>query len=179
MAHKRGKHPIGENIREIIFGIQDGAIGNLAVVVGLAQAAAANKIIILGGLATMLAQSISMSTGTYLSIKSEKEYFIAGRRKERAFGREYAKHKNPLFSAVIMAVSVTIGTSIPLLPFFYFQGMEGIYPTILITLIALFLVGANKAKLTKRNWFSSGFEMLLIGIAAGAAGLVIGTIFGV
>jgi len=69
MAHKHGKHPLGENIREIIFGIQDGAIGNLAVVISLAQAAAANKIIILGGLATMFAQTISMSTGTYLSIR--------------------------------------------------------------------------------------------------------------
>ncbi len=170
------KHPLGESIREIIFGIEDGAVGNLGVVVGLAQAAAATKIILLGGFATMFAQAISMSAGTYLSVKSEKEYF-AVRRRGRAFGREYTEHKNPTFSAAVMALAVIFGTAIPLTPFFFYESTSGILPAILLTLAVLFFVGTSKTKLTGRNWFKSGLEMLLVGALAGATGFAIGNVF--
>ena len=54
---------LGNNIREIIFGVEDGAIGNLGLVVGMAQAMAPNNLILLAGSATMLAQAISMFAG--------------------------------------------------------------------------------------------------------------------
>ena len=177
MARKK-KHPLGESIREIIFGIEDGAVGNLGVVVGLAQAAAATKIILLGGFATMFAQAISMSAGTYLSIKSEKEYFSV-RRRGRAFGREYSKHKNPVRSALTMAFAVIFGTAIPLIPFFFFEAYAGITWAIASTLLVLFLVGASKTRLTGRNWFKSGAEMLIIGVLASVAGYAIGTVFAI
>lgn len=176
MAHKRGRHPLVESIREIIFGLQDGAIGNLGVVVGLAQAGSPNNIILLGGLATMFAQAISMSTGTYLSIKSEKEYFLARR---KSFGRTYVEHKNPLYSAAVMAVAIMFGTLIPILPFLFYVSMAGVSFVIGITLAFLFLVGVVKSKYTKSNWLRSGVEMLLIGAAAGIAGILIGSAFGV
>ena len=74
------KHPLSENIREAVFGVEDGAVGNLGVVIGMAQAAAPNKFIILAWFATVLAQTISMSAGTYLSVKSEKEYFSVNKK---------------------------------------------------------------------------------------------------
>src|SRR3989338_1066553 len=107
---------VGKNIREVIFGVEAGVIGNLGLVVGMAQALAPNTLILLAGVATMFAQAISMFAGNYLSIKSEKEYFEV-KRKERAYGKEYSRHKNPLISSLVMGVAVIVGAAIPLLAF--------------------------------------------------------------
>ena len=170
------KHPLSENIREAIFGVEDGAVGNLGVVIGMAQAAAPNKFIILAGFTTVLAQTISMSAGTYLSVKSEKAYFSVNK-KHRKFGKQYAKHKVPLISTAVMGLAVMLGALIPLSSFFFFEGISGIIPAIIITLTGLFLVGAFKSKYTNENWFKSGLEILIIGGLAAGAGYIIGSLF--
>ena len=170
------KYNLSENIREVVFGVEDGAVGNLGVVIGMAQAAAPNKFIILAGFATMLAQTISMSTGTYLSIKSEKEYFSV-KKSNRKYGRSNAKHKVPLLSTFFMGISVMIGALLPLTSFFIFEGTSGIIPAIAFTLTGLFLLGVIKAEYTNKNWFKSGLEVLIIGGLAATAGYIVGNIF--
>ena len=113
------KSTIGQNIREVIFGVEDGAIGNLGLVVGMAQAAAPNSLILLAGVATMCAQAISMFAGNYLSIKSEKEYFEV-KKKGREYGKAYSRHKNPIVSSLVMGIAVIIGALIPLVAFLFF-----------------------------------------------------------
>jgi vacuolar iron transporter family protein len=170
------KHTFGENIREIIFGVEDGAIGNLGVVVGMAQALAPNKLILLAGIATMFAQAVSMSAGNYLSVKSEKEYFSV-KKKSRKYGREYAEHKNPVTSSLVMGLSVIIGAGIPLLSFFFWESYSGILPSIIVTIVGLFILGAAKTKYTMRNWFRSGIEIAAVGAIAALVGYGIGSLF--
>lgn len=167
---------LGKNIREIIFGVEDGAIGNLGLVVGMAQALAPNTLILLAGVATMFAQAISMFAGNYLSIKSEKEYFEV-KRKEREYGKAYSKHKNPIISSLVMGLAVIIGAAIPLSAFIFFESRQGIIPAVLITLVGLFVLGAVKTKYTLRNWFRSGVEVLVVGCIAALVGYGIGSLF--
>ncbi len=167
----------GKNIREIIFGVEDGAIGNLGLVIGMIQGMASTNLIILAGLATMIAQAISMSAGNYLSIKSEKEYFQV-RSQERMYGKEYSQHKSPVKSSFVMGFSVIIGAAIPLSALFLFNGKSGIIPPLSITLVGLFLLGMVKARYTFRHWLRSGMEVVLIGFCAALAGYVIGSVVG-
>jgi predicted membrane protein (TIGR00267 family) len=165
------KRNLLDNLRQIIFGVEDGAIGNLGVVVGMAQAAAPNSYIVLAGIATMFAQMISMSAGTYLSVKSESEY-LSSRKKSRL-----PSHKHPINAAVIMGISVIIGAAIPLSAFLIWESKAGIIPAIFITLFGLFILGAYKGKSVKKDILSSGFEMLVIGGLAALVGLGIGNLF--
>jgi len=172
----RREDDVGKNIREVIFGVEDGAIGNLGLVVGMAQALAPNTLILLAGVATMFAQAISMFAGNYLSIKSEKEYFEV-KRKERAYGKEYSRHKNPLISSLVMGVAVIVGAAIPLLAFLIWESKQGILPAVVITLVGLFALGAVKTRYTLRNWFRSGMEVLVVGFVAAVVGYFIGNLF--
>lgn len=167
---------MGKNIREIIFGVEDGAIGNLGLVVGMAQALAPNTLILLAGVATMFAQAISMFAGNYLSIKSEQEYFQV-KRKERDYGKEYSQHKNPFVSSLVMGIAVIIGAAIPLSAFLFFKSQQGIIPAVLITLIGLFVLGVVKTRYTLRHWFRSGVEVLVVGCIAALVGYGIGNLF--
>ncbi len=63
------------SIREIIFGIEDGLITTLSVVLGVSGAVADRGIIIVAGIAALIAEAISMSAGAYLSTKSQREFF--------------------------------------------------------------------------------------------------------
>ena len=165
------KRNLLDNLRQIVFGVEDGAIGNLGVVVGMAQAAAPNSYIVLAGIATMFAQMISMSAGTYLSVKSESEYLSSRKRAHQP------SHKHPINAALIMGISVIIGAAIPLSAFLIWESKAGIIPAIFITLIGLFILGAFKGKSVKKSVLRSGIEMALIGGLAALAGFGIGNIF--
>ncbi|NQV91096.1 VIT1/CCC1 transporter family protein [Candidatus Woesearchaeota archaeon] len=169
-------HHWSENLREVIFGVEDGAIGNLGLVIGMAQALSPNNTILLAGVATMFAQAISMSAGNYLSVKSEKEYFDV-KKKSRAYGKGYAEHKSPVRSSIIMALSVILGAAIPLSAFLFWESKQGIIPAVVITLMGLFLLGVSKSKYTDKHWLRSGSEIVMVGFIAAVAGFIIGNLF--
>jgi VIT1/CCC1 family predicted Fe2+/Mn2+ transporter len=62
-------------LRASVFGINDGLVSNLALVMGFAGAATGNDIIVLAGVAGLLAGAFSMAAGEYISMQSQKELF--------------------------------------------------------------------------------------------------------
>ncbi len=62
-------------LRAAVFGINDGLVSNLALVMGFAGAATANEMIVLAGVAGLLAGAFSMAAGEYISMQSQKELF--------------------------------------------------------------------------------------------------------
>jgi VIT1/CCC1 family predicted Fe2+/Mn2+ transporter len=62
-------------LRAAIFGISDGLVSNLALVMGVAGASADNRFIVLSGVAGLLAGSFSMAAGEYISMQSQRELF--------------------------------------------------------------------------------------------------------
>src|SRR5438093_637940 len=67
---------LGE-IREAVFGAQDGLISTLAVVLTVAAATHSAFPVLIAGLASALAGVFSMSAGEYMSSKSQREIFEA------------------------------------------------------------------------------------------------------
>ena len=63
-------------LRAIIFGVSDGLVSNLSLVMGVAGAAAGNpSFILLAGIAGLLAGAFSMAAGEYISMQSQRELF--------------------------------------------------------------------------------------------------------
>ena len=60
---------------EMVYGGLDGIITTFAVVSGVAGAQLGTPVILILGLANLLADGFSMATGAYLSTKSEHEYY--------------------------------------------------------------------------------------------------------
>lgn len=84
------------------------------------------------------------------------------------------KFENPVQSALVMFFTFIILAFIPLFPYLIFPVSQAIIISITLTVLTLFLVGAIKTKLTKRNWFTSGLEMLIFGILAAIVTYYIG-----
>ena len=73
---RRTSARLGE-IREVVFGAQDGLVSTLAVVATVAGASGSTFPVIVAGIATGLAGVFSMAAGEYIGSKSQREIFEA------------------------------------------------------------------------------------------------------
>jgi VIT1/CCC1 family predicted Fe2+/Mn2+ transporter/rubrerythrin len=71
-------------VRAVIFGVSDGLVSNLSLVMGVAGAATESRFILLAGIAGMLAGASSMAAGEYVSMQSQRELFERQIELERA-----------------------------------------------------------------------------------------------
>jgi len=71
-------------LRAIIFGVSDGLVSNLSLVMGVAGASNQGGFILLAGIAGLLAGAFSMAAGEYISMQSQRELFERQIELERA-----------------------------------------------------------------------------------------------
>jgi VIT1/CCC1 family predicted Fe2+/Mn2+ transporter len=62
-------------LRAGIFGVSDGLVSNTALVMGFAGSGAARSVVLLAGVAGLLAGSFSMAAGEYVSMSGQREMF--------------------------------------------------------------------------------------------------------
>lgn len=63
------------NLRAAVFGVNDGLISNISLILGISGANANHHFIILAGVAGLLAGACSMGAGEYISVRSQREVF--------------------------------------------------------------------------------------------------------
>src|SRR5580700_9162703 len=63
----------GNNLRAAVLGANDGLVSNFCLVMGVAGAGSANKVILLTGLAGLIAGACSMALGEWLSVTNARE----------------------------------------------------------------------------------------------------------
>lgn len=83
----------------------------------------------------------------------------------------------PYTAAFIVGLSAILGSIIPLFPFFFVTVQTGIYISLVVSAVVLFIVGAVKAKMTIGHVAKSGLEMAIIGIVSALAGYAVGFLF--
>jgi vacuolar iron transporter family protein len=210
-------------VGDMVYGGLDGIITTFAVVSGVAGAKLGGNIVLVLGLANLLADGFSMATGAYLSSKSDQEYYDRERERERwevehypegekaellevyrsrgydsadasALVEIHSRHperwvetmmfdelgmvkdeRKPMRSALATFVAFQIAGSVPLLVFLLglvvpIPALTAFWVSLILSGVALFLLGAAKVLVTQRSMWRSGLETLLVGgLAAGVA----------
>ena len=110
-------------------------------------------------------------------IASDPEQLLRALTSERLGSSEEAL-SNPVVSASSGALSTAIGATIPIIPFFFMQGVPAVIAAAVISLVAHFAVGAAKSLITVRSWWSSGLEMTVVGALEGVVTYGIGILLG-
>ena len=62
-------------LRAGIFGLNDGLVSNLSLIFGVAGAGVSNHVVIIAGIAGLLAGAFSMGAGEYVSMRVQREVF--------------------------------------------------------------------------------------------------------
>ena len=110
-------------------------------------------------------------------IASDPEQLLRALASERLGSSEEAL-SNPMVSATSGALSTAVGALIPVVPFFFLHGVPAVIAAAVVSLAAHFAVGAAKSLITVRSWWSSGFEMTIVGAVEGAVTYGIGILLG-
>lgn len=63
------------SFRAAVFGVNDGLVSNGSLILGMAGAAAGEPVILLAGVAGLLAGAASMAAGEYVSMRAQREMF--------------------------------------------------------------------------------------------------------
>jgi VIT1/CCC1 family predicted Fe2+/Mn2+ transporter len=231
IAERERWHRSGRSgtLRAVIFGVSDGLVSNLALVMGVAGAAGERaSLIVLAGIAGLLAGAFSMAAGEYISMQSQRELFerqIALERAEmeampeeeeaemaaiyraKGFRDDEAKaiaHRlfenperaldqlireelgldpdelgSPFGAAGGSFVAFAIGAALPVIPYLILTGATAFVVSIVVSLVALFGVGAGVSLLTGRGVLFSGARQVAIGAAAAVVTFAVGSLIGV
>lgn len=133
MAKKEGVHPHkrfhgedwhtpqGRLIREVVFGINDGLVSTVCFMAGVYGSLADIRLIAVAGMAEMIAGAFSMGMSSYISTKSQSEYFLSEIERERReidefpdkereeLGISRGEIQDPIKNGLIMCGSFILG----------------------------------------------------------------------
>ncbi|MDE2060289.1 MAG: VIT1/CCC1 transporter family protein [candidate division NC10 bacterium] len=85
---------------------------------------------------------------------------------------------NPLKIGLLIGASSFVGAFLPILPYFFLELRWAFTASVGLAASALFATGAGKTLLTRKAWWSSGLEMMGIGLLVAVAGYGIGHVLG-
>jgi len=88
----RGRNRLSGTFRAAVFGANDGLVSNLSLVVGVSASGVSQRVVLLTGLAGLLAGALSMGAGEYVSVRSQRELLEASAPDPKT--RDVLKHLN-------------------------------------------------------------------------------------
>ncbi len=149
-------------MKDLIYGANDGSVTTLAVVTAVTGAALQPRIVLILGLANLLADGFSMGASNFLSIRSDEAI-------RRADGKLSAE-PFPLRHGSVTFAAFALAGAIPLSGYVIDLGRAAFPTAIALGLAALFILGASRAAVSDGGWLKNGVEMLVVGsVAAGVA----------
>jgi VIT1/CCC1 family predicted Fe2+/Mn2+ transporter/rubrerythrin len=227
-------HRAGQSgtFRAIVFGVSDGLVSNLALVMGVAGASTETvgdgRFVLLAGIAGLLAGAFSMAAGEYISMQSQRELYERQIELERAeiaampeeeeaelaaiyrtkgltddeataiarrvfqkpelaldtlvreeLGLDPDELGSPWGAAIGSFIAFAIGAVIPVVPYLFGDGSLAFWVSFVVSIVALFGVGAAVSVLTGRSTVYSGLRQAGLGIAAAVVTYIVGRAIGV
>jgi VIT1/CCC1 family predicted Fe2+/Mn2+ transporter len=214
IARSEGRHraEVGGVLRATVFGVNDGLVSNFSLVMGVAGGTTNNSIVLLAGIAGLVAGAFSMSSGEWISIRSQRELYENELRIEqeelRAFPEEernelemiyrakgisaedaralvdtimnrndvaldtLAREElgldpstlgSPWVAAFSSFAAFALGAALPVIPFLFGSGAAPTIIAAVLSVVALFAVGAATSIFTGRHAGRAGLRMALIG----------------
>ena len=129
------------SIREVVFGAQDGLVSTFAVVAGLAAAGVSNVVVLLGGLISAVAGVLSMSIGTFLASRAQRQLYETELERER---REIRDHPGEEVAELMAAL---IGRGMPRTDAAEVARRIARYPELLLSTLGIFELGVAPQRL--------------------------------
>jgi VIT1/CCC1 family predicted Fe2+/Mn2+ transporter len=165
----------GVYVGDFVYGANDGVVTTFAVVAGSMGALLPQGVIIILGLANLLADGFSMGASNYLALRSEKE-LRDGQGENGTIDNTDANTSHLVQHGFITFFAFVIAGFIPLTPYLFSLGTPQV-SFILSSVLAgvtFWSVGAARTLLTGGNPWKAGMEILVIGGLASSVAFVIG-----
>ena len=183
---KEEEQGIENNIRDIFLGMNDGLVEILSTVAGLTGLYMGKpRLVGISGLIVGLAGTLSMSIGTFISVKNQKDVKSFGIFRLRVLkelfnreGREEMEIENPLKSALFTGVFYLMGTAFIVYSFFIMKTAATALILSSLTAILVWIISGSIIALSSGLSVSKKvFEMIISGIGAAIITFGVGKVF--
>lgn len=154
-------------LRNFTFGVEDSLVSTVGVLSGVAIAEQQKSQIILTGLILISVEAFSMAVGSLLTEQTADEFRI---KREVSILREIP-------SSLVMFVSYFLSGLIPLSPYLILEVNTAFKLSVVLSLIALVLLGVFSARIARVSYLKAVMEMVLLGGLAVTVGVAIGRLF--
>jgi VIT1/CCC1 family predicted Fe2+/Mn2+ transporter len=168
------KQHLEDYLSEFVYGGIDGAVTTFAVVAGATGARFDAKVILVLGIANLIADGFSMGVGSYLSTKSEQELMV--KRKE-----SIKDEPSPVINGATTYVAFIVVGLVPLLAYIFdvafdlnLDNVFGI--AITLTALAFIGIGLLKSRVAQSHVPRAIAETLVLGAIAASAAYVLGDV---
>jgi VIT1/CCC1 family predicted Fe2+/Mn2+ transporter len=229
IARSEGRHraEVGGVLRATVFGVNDGLVSNFSLVMGVAGGTSDNGVVLLAGIAGLVAGAFSMASGEWISIRSQRELYENELRIEREELRAFPEEERDELEMIYRAKGISpdaahtlvdtlmhrddvaldtlareelgldpttlgspwvaagssfaafaLGAVLPVIPFLFGSGTAATVVAAVLSMLALFGVGAATSIFTGRHAGRSGLRMATIGGVVAAVTFGIGTLVG-
>lgn len=155
-------------LRNFVFGVEDSLVSTVGLLSGIAIAGMSREDIFVTGLILIFVEAISMSAGSFLSESSAEEYET----------KRAAPSIRSYWSSAIMFVSYFLSGFLPLAPYMLYTGTTAFLTSIGVAVLALVILGAVSARISRTRLVPSAVRMAVIGGLAIGAGILIGGLAG-
>lgn len=166
MSVKISLHEKATLVHDAVLAGSDGIVTTFAVVAGSQGASLTSQVVLILGFANLFADAFSMAAGSYLGFKSELEL-------EKGHKSEMLHHHRPLRHWFVTFFTFIIAGLVPLLPY-VFNFSNQFKTSLVLVAVSLFLVGLIRGRVTGKNMFKGGFEVLLVGGVAAVVAYMVG-----
>lgn len=151
-------------IRNFVFGVEDSLVSTVGLISGIAAAGSSKTAILLAGVILVFVEAFSMAAGSLLSDNSADEF------SEKSSISIFRS----MTGALVMFLSYFVSGFLVLAPYMLLEPQTALPISIVISLLALFGLGAFSAKLIGNSVFKKAFTMALVGGLAIILGIVVG-----
>lgn len=153
-------------IRDVVLSANDGIVTTFAVVAGSLGASLSPSVVVILGLANLFADGLSMSTGSYLGVKSEIEF-------EQNKGKKVRMGFRPLLNGIVSFLAFGIAGFIPLISY-VFKIPNSFYVSSILVVFSLLIVGIFRGYVSNKNIVRTSIENLLIGGTSAVVAFYVG-----
>ncbi len=157
----------GLYLRSIVFGVTDSLVSTVGLLAGIDIAGAGHQAIVVTGAIYAVVEAFSMAVGNFLSEESVEEYAA----------KSDVPDMVPILAGLVMFVAFVLAAAIPLAPYLVLGDPAALATSVILSILALFVVGALGARLAKVPALWRGVRMALLGGAAIRIGVLVGAFF--
>jgi len=155
-------------MKDLVYGANDGVITTFAIVAGVTGAQLPARVVLILGMANLLADGFSMGASNFLAIRADEAV-------RRSDGHGILE-PFPVRHGLVTFAAFVVAGSVPLLSYVIDVGDSAFKVAVVLTVLSLVGVGVTRASVTDEPWWQSALEVVGVGVAAAAVSFGVGAL---
>ena len=165
-------------MESIAFGLTDGVICFLGIIVGVARATSDRNRVIIASIAGGIADALGNAVGFFISQTTERAIQIYG--VEQGTESRVHSKKEVWMSGVFSFLATILALVLLISPFRLFPDIwNATYVSFTIGIVMSFILGSYVGKIGKENPYKSGLKYAIITVAGALIAYVVGEILNI